>query len=133
MAFSVMIFSDSSKRSEKQPFLISSTDQKTFIRKGFEFPACQVAAVTVAVAAYRRRKQRIKNTYQLALVLGLLDEEDAVVSREDICSLCNVPRAAATSSAQISRCCWRPLAQYCLRGTLRPSSCIRVAVQARND
>ena len=32
--------------------------------------------MTVAVAAYRRRKQRIKNTNQLALVLGLLDEED---------------------------------------------------------
>ena len=49
-----------------------------------------VAAVTVAVAAYRRRKQRIKNINKLALVLGLLDEEDAVVSREHICSLCNV-------------------------------------------
>ena len=36
--------------------------------------------MTVAVAAYRRRKQRIKNTNQLALVLGLLDEEYAVVS-----------------------------------------------------
>ena len=45
-----------------------------------------VAAVTVAVAAYRRRKQRIKNINQLAIVLGLLDEEDtAVVSRENIC------------------------------------------------
>ena len=41
-----------------------------------------VSAVTVAVAAYRRRKQRIKNINQLALVLGLLDEEDAIVSRE---------------------------------------------------
>ena len=39
-----------------------------------------VAAVTVAVAAYRRRKQRIKYNNQLALVLGLLDEEDAIVS-----------------------------------------------------
>ena len=26
-----------------------------------------------------------KNTNQLALVLGLLDEEDAVVSRENVC------------------------------------------------
>ena len=59
-----------------------------FIRKGFQFlPDDCVAAVTVAVAAYRRRKQRIKNTNQLALVLGLLDEEDAVVSRENICML----------------------------------------------
>ena len=56
------------------------------IRKGFQFlPDDCVAVVTVAVAAYRRRKQRIKNTNQLALVLGLLDEEDAVVSRENIC------------------------------------------------
>ena len=56
------------------------------IRKGFQvLPDDCVAAVTVAVAAYRRRKQRIKNTNQLALVLGLLDEEDAVVSRENIC------------------------------------------------
>ena len=56
------------------------------IRKGFQFlPDDCVAAVTVAVAAYRRRKQIIKNTNQLALVLGLLDEEDAVVSRENIC------------------------------------------------
>ena len=42
-----------------------------FIRKWFQFlPDDCVAAVTVAVAAYRRRKQRIKNTNQLALVLG---------------------------------------------------------------
>ena len=63
------------------------------IRKGFQFlpddcvaavKVC-VAAVKVAVAAYRRRKQRIKNTNHLALVLELLDEEDAVVSRENIC------------------------------------------------
>ena len=57
-----------------------------FIRKRFQFVRDDcVAAVTVAVAAYRRRKQGIKNINQLALVLGLLDEEDAVVSREDIC------------------------------------------------
>ena len=53
-----------------------------------------VAAVTVAVAAHRRRKQRIKNINLLVLVLGLLDEEDAIVSREQICSFCNVRREA---------------------------------------
>ena len=53
-----------------------------------------VAAVTVAVAAYRRRKQRIENINQLALVLGLLDEEYVVVSREQICRFCNMRRAA---------------------------------------
>ena len=41
--------------------------------------------MTVAVAAYRHRKQIIKNTSQLALALGLLDEEDAVVFGENIC------------------------------------------------
>ena len=40
--------------------------------------------MTAAVAACRRRKQRIKNINQLALVLGLPDEEDAMVSREHI-------------------------------------------------
>ena len=59
---------------------------ENFIRKRFQFlPDDCIAAVTVAVAAYRRRKQRIKNINQLALVLGLLDEKDAVVSRENIC------------------------------------------------
>ena len=59
---------------------------ENFIRKGFHIlPDDFVAAVTVAVAAYRRRKQGIKNTNQLALVLALLDEEDAVVYRENIC------------------------------------------------
>ena len=62
-----------------------------------------VAAMTIAVAAYRRRKRRIKNIDRLALVLGLLDEEDAIVSREHFCSLCNVRRAAVTSSVQIIR------------------------------
>ena len=117
-----MTFSDSSKRLEKQLFLIPCTYQKTLIRKRFLIPTvCQVAAVTVAVTAYRRRKQRIKDINQLALVLGLLDEEDAVVSRENICSLCSVRRAAVTSPVQIIRCCWRPLAQYCLHG-LRAAS-----------
>ena len=83
---------------QKRPFLIRHflikfsdspillENPENVIRKGFQFlPDDCVVAVTVAVAAYRRRKQRIKNTNQLALVLGLLDEEDAVVSRENIC------------------------------------------------
>ena len=36
-----------------------------------------VAAVAASVAAYRHHKLRIKNINQLALILGLLDEEDA--------------------------------------------------------
>ena len=43
-----------------------------------------VAAVTAAVAAYRRLNQRIKNINQLALIIGLLDVEDVVLSREHI-------------------------------------------------
>ena len=42
-----------------------------------------VPAVAAAVTAYRRRKQRIKNIDQLAHVLGLLDEEDAIMSQDD--------------------------------------------------
>ena len=49
-----------------------------------------VAAMAIAVAAHRRLKQRVKKIDQLALVLGLLDEENAIVSREHICSLCVV-------------------------------------------
>ena len=64
----------------------------------------------------RHHKQRIKNANQLALVLGLVDGEDAAVSRENIASLRSVRRAAATFSVQIIRCCWRPLAQYSLHG-----------------
>ena len=58
-------------------------------RKGFQFlPDDCVAAVTVVVAAYRRRKQRIKNINQLALVLGLLDEEDrSCPEKISVCSL----------------------------------------------
>ena len=52
------------------------------------------AAVAASVAAYRHRKLRIKNINQLALVLMLLNEEDTIVSREQICSFCNVRRAA---------------------------------------
>ena len=89
-----------------------------------------VAPVAASVAAYRHRKLKIKNINQLALVLGLLDEEDAIVSREQICSFCNVRRAAVYV---LGRYLWRPLAQHRLHDTLRPSSCIRMVVQARND
>ena len=79
------------------------------------------AAVAVAVAA----------------VLGLLVEEDAIMSQDHMrmCSwplLCVVQSVTVTSSLQI-RCCWRPLAQRCLHGTVWPASCIRVAVQAPHD
>ena len=63
---------------------------------------------------------------------GLLDVEDAIVSREHICSFCNVRRTAVTSSVQVT-CCWRSLLQWCLHGTLRPSICIRLVVQVRNE
>ena len=71
-----------------------------------------VAAVTAAVAAHRRHKQRIKNINQLALVLGLLDVEDAIVSREHICSLCSVRRTTENTSSVQVRCCWRSPGQY---------------------
>ena len=46
-----------------------------------------VAAMTATVAAYRRRKQRMKNTYQLAFfILGLLDEEDAIIASRGRCN-----------------------------------------------
>ena len=49
-----------------------------------------IAAVAASVAPYGHRKLRIKSINQLALVLGLLlDEEDALVSREQICCFCN--------------------------------------------
>ena len=42
-------------------------------------------------------------------------------------------RTAFTSSVHI-RCCWSPLAQYCLHGTLQSASYSRrVVVQARNN
>ena len=42
-----------------------------------------VVTVAAAVAAYRRRKKRIEKADQLVLVLGLLDEEDAILSQDD--------------------------------------------------
>ena len=86
-----------------------------------------VAAVTAAVAAYRRLKNKIKNIGWYSF-WGLLDLEDTFVSREHICSFCNVRRTAGSSSVQIRKC-WRPFVQYCLHGTLRPSSRNRVVVQ----
>ena len=56
-----------------------------------------VVAVTAAVAAYLRGKQRIKNVNQLELVLGFLDVDDAILSQEHICSLCNL-RCTACSN-----------------------------------
>jgi hypothetical protein len=58
-----------------------------------------VVAMTASVAEYPHRKLRIKNINQLALVLGLLDEKDAIiVFRDQICSFCNVSRAAVFRS-----------------------------------
>ena len=54
----------------------------------------RAAAVAAAVEAYRHRKHQ---EHQLALV----QEEDAIVSREHICSLCNVRRTAVASLVQI--------------------------------
>ena len=48
-----------------------------------------IRAVPAAVAAYRCRKQGIKNFDKLALVVRLLDDEDVIVSRTHICGLCN--------------------------------------------
>ena len=51
------------------------------------------AAMTAAVAANRHRKYRVKSINQFALVIvGLLGEEDAIVSREHICRLGNARR-----------------------------------------
>ena len=55
--------------------LPSNTDTSCRLESGMD--DC-VATVTAAVAAYRRCKQRIINNNQLAFVLGLLDEEDAI-------------------------------------------------------
>ena len=83
-----------------------------------------IAAVTAAVAAYRWRKYIIKNTNQFALAVLLLDEEDAVVSREHICSLCDVVSCTALASSLHIRSCLKPLAQRCLHDMLRPVRCI---------
>ena len=72
-------------------------------RLGFEFStAVSCSGDSRDSSIFRRCKQRIKNINQLALVLGLLDEEDAVVSRENIC-LKPLQRALCsfTSSVQI--------------------------------
>ena len=76
--------SDSPILLENPDFLTRMALSENIIRKGFQFLPDDCVAV-VTVAAYRRRKQRIKNTNQLALVPGLLDEEDAVVSQQNIC------------------------------------------------
>ena len=89
-----------------------------------------VAAVTTSGAEYPRHKLRIKNINQLALVLGLLAEEDTLVSREQISSFCNVRRAAVDVLGTVHYILHSRTAQsYCLHGTLRPSSCVRVVVQ----
>ena len=69
--------------------------------------AC-IVEMTAAVATFRRRKQIIEDTNQLALVSGLIIVKDAIVSREHIYSLCNVRCTAVMSSVQII-CCWKPL------------------------
>ena len=60
-----------------------------------------IAAVMAAVEVFRRRNERIKNINQLTLVQELVDEEDAIVSRERVCSLCNMRRTAVTSSVKM--------------------------------
>ena len=51
-----------------------------------------VAAVAAVVAVYLRRKQRTKTIAQWSLVLGLLEEEDAIMSQDGmvIYTKCNV-------------------------------------------
>ena len=84
-----------------------------------------VGAVAAAVAPYLRRKQRIKTIAQWAIALGLLDEEDAIMSQNDrrtyyvAFATCRI----VTSSIHIM-CCWGPLARRCLNGTLWPASSI---------
>ena len=69
-----------------------------------------IVEMTAAVTTFRRGKQIIEDTNQLALVSGLFIVKDATVSREHVCSLCNVRCTAVTSSVQII-CCWKPLTQ----------------------
>ena len=75
-----------------------------------------VAAVALAamVATCRRRVDQPQNEFQVKISVAF--------------ATCRT----VTSSVQI-RCHWRPLAQRCLHGTLRPASCIRVVVQAPHD
>ena len=89
-----------------------------------------VAVVAAAVAVYRCREKGIKHIDQLPLVLGLLDEGDAICpeSTHIASAAC---RTAVTYSVHLISC-WRPLAQHCLHVMLRPASCIRVVVQTRN-
>ena len=86
--------------------------------------------MTVAVAAYRRRKQRIKNTNQLALVLGLLDEEDAVVSQKisvASATCCVVQQLRLRYILLLDAAVGGRLnSKYSLHGTLWPSRCMWV-------
>ena len=69
-----------------------------------------IVEMTAAVTTFRRRKQIIEDTNQLALVSGLFIVKDAIVSQEHIYSLCDVLCTAVTSSVQISYY-WKPLTQ----------------------
>ena len=90
-----------------------------------------VAAMMATVAAYMTPHAENK---KCLISWHSFHVEDAIVARKHICSLCSVHRTAVTFSAQITCFCWRPLAaQYCFHGTLRPSRCICVVVQVRND
>ena len=98
-----------------------------------------VGVVAAAVAAYRRRKKRIKNIGQFALLLGFCSmtkmQSCFSTTGEHSCRLCNASYSyyLFMPSVQI-RCCWGPLAQQrSLHGALRASSCIRVVVQAPHD
>ena len=50
-----------------------------------------IVKMTAAVTTFRRRKQIIEDTNQLALVSGLFIVKDAIVSQEHIYSRCDVP------------------------------------------
>ena len=91
-----------------------------------------VAAVTVAVAAYRPRKQRIKTISWHWFWSCSTRKMQSCPENKSVAFATYVVQQF-TSSVYIIRCRWRPLAQQCLHGTLRPSSFVRVVVQARND
>ena len=84
------------------------------------------------VAAYVRRGQRIKNIAEWAFFQGFLDEEDAIMSQDNRRTYTK-PLQRAVQLPPRYRCCWRPLAQSCLHGTVRPASCICVVEQAPHD